>query len=197
MLVFFKARLVMLSVPKTGTTAYEAALGRHADIVISGPPGLKHMPLYRYNTFLRPMIDKVVGKRLEILAVVREPVDWLGSWYRYRQRPGMEGHPNATLGLTFDEFVAAYLQPERPAYANVGSQAKFVETRANGVRVSHLFRYDSQDAIRAFLSERLGISLEIERRNPSPALPTALSEVLGARLRAECAGEFQTYESAL
>ncbi len=42
MLVFFKERLAFLSVPKTGTTAYETALRSRADLVISEPPMLKH-----------------------------------------------------------------------------------------------------------------------------------------------------------
>ena len=52
MLVFYKERLAFLSVPKTGTTAYESALRPRADIVISEPPLLKHAPVYRYNRFL-------------------------------------------------------------------------------------------------------------------------------------------------
>ena len=45
MLVFWKQKLVILSVPKTGTTAIEAALAPHADIVVSHPPEQKHAPL--------------------------------------------------------------------------------------------------------------------------------------------------------
>ena len=55
MLVFYKANLVFLSVPKTGTTAYEEALQPHADMVLLQPPELKHAPVYRYNRFVRPM----------------------------------------------------------------------------------------------------------------------------------------------
>ena len=51
MLVFWKQKLVFLSVPKTGTTAFQHALAPHADIVILDPPQLKHAPLYRYNRF--------------------------------------------------------------------------------------------------------------------------------------------------
>lgn len=53
MLVFYKERLAFLSVPKTGTTAYESALAARADMVISDPPMLKHAPVYRYNRFIR------------------------------------------------------------------------------------------------------------------------------------------------
>ena len=47
MLVFWKARLVMLAVPKTGTSAYERALSPLAGMVVSDPPELKHSPVFR------------------------------------------------------------------------------------------------------------------------------------------------------
>lgn len=87
MLVFFDERLVFLSVPKTGTTAYLSALGAHADMIISGPPMLKHAPVYRYNRFIRPMFQQLCDVEMELMAVMREPISWLGSWSRYRQRP--------------------------------------------------------------------------------------------------------------
>jgi hypothetical protein len=59
MLIFYKERLAFLSVPKTGTTAYETALRDRADMVISEPAMLKHAPVYRYNRFLRPMFTNV------------------------------------------------------------------------------------------------------------------------------------------
>ncbi len=83
MLVFYKAKLAFLSVPKTGTTAYEAALRDHADLVISEPPMLKHAPVYRYNRFVRPMFLNVCDTELEVMAVMREPIGYLGGWWRY------------------------------------------------------------------------------------------------------------------
>ncbi|MEM7321392.1 MAG: sulfotransferase family 2 domain-containing protein, partial [Pseudomonadota bacterium] len=129
MMVFYKERLVFLSVPKTGTTALQSALGDRADMTVTAPPELKHMPLFRYNRFMRPMFDKVLDAQMETMAVIREPVDWLGSWYRFRRRPGFEGHRNATHDMSFDDFVTAYVREQRPSFANVGSQAKFVEPR--------------------------------------------------------------------
>ena len=82
MLVFWKARLVFLAVPKTGTSAYEAALGSIASMAVLDPPELKHAPVYRYNRFFRPMLEKAGAEQMDLLAVVREPMSWLGSWYR-------------------------------------------------------------------------------------------------------------------
>lgn len=195
MLVFYKAKLAFLSVPKTGTTAYEAALRDYADLVISEPPMLKHAPVYRYNRFVRPMFLKVCDTELEVMAVMREPISWLGSWWRYRQRPFMQGKPNSTEGISFDDFVLAYMKGKKPAFADVGSQFKFLESQPNGTGVTHLFRYEEQDRLQTFLTERLGVEFELERANVSPALPVNLSADVEQRFRRKFAEEFDLYDS--
>lgn len=195
MLVFYKERLVFLSVPKTGTTALQSALGARADIVVRDPPELKHAPVYRYNRFFRPMFEKVCDAQMDTLAVMREPVSWLGSWYRYRRRPFMKDRPNNTFDVSFDDFVLAYMKGDRPGFANVGSQAKFLEPRPNGTRVTHLFRYEEPEAIRAFLTDRLGPFPDTARENVSPEMPVTLSADIEKRLRRKCAAEFELYDS--
>lgn len=195
MMVFFKERLAFLSVPKTGTTAYEAALRDRADLVISEPPLLKHAPVYRFNRFIRPMFLKVCDVELEVMAVMREPVSWLGSWWRYRQRPFMEGKDNATHGISFDDFVLAYMKGKRPGYAEVGSQFKFLERQPNGVGVTHLFRYEDQPRLTAFLEERLNLEISLDRRNVSPDIPVEISDDVRRRFRRKFSDEFDLYES--
>lgn len=195
MLVFYKERLVFLSVPKTGTTALETSLRDRADMVISDPPELKHAPVYRYNRFFRPMFDKVCDARMETLAMMREPISWLGSWYRYRRRPYMRGRANSTHDVSFDDFVLAYMKGDKPGFARVGSQAKFLEPRPNGTSVDHLFRYEDMDRLVAFLEERLQTKILTDRANVSPQMNLTLSPEVEKRFRRKCAGEFELYES--
>ncbi len=195
MLVFYKEQLAFLSVPKTGTTAYEAALRDRADLVISEPPMLKHAPVYRYNRFVRPMFLKVCDTELEVMAVMREPISWLGSWWRYRQRPFMKDKPNSTHGISFDDFVTAYMKGKKPGFADVGSQFKFLESQPNGTGVTHLFRYEDQARLQAFLADRLGVQITLERKNVSPEIPQALSADVETRFRRKCAEEFALYDS--
>jgi hypothetical protein len=194
-LVFVKERLVILAVPKTGTTALETALGPRADIVVRDPPDLKHAPLYRYDRFFRPIFEKVCDARMETLAVVREPIDWLGSWYRYRRRPFMLDKPNSTHGIGFDDFVAAYCKGDRPGFADVGSQARFLWPRPGGAPLTHLFRYDDQPRLLAFLETRLGPVPDLGRENVSPAMDLSLSPKMAARLRRKCPEDFALYDS--
>jgi hypothetical protein len=197
MLVFWKARLVMLMVPKTGTSAYVSALAPHASMVVSDPPELKHAPVYRYNRFFRPMFARVGGEEMELLAVVREPISWLGSWYRYRQRDFLDGKRVSTKGLSFDAFCEAYAKGERPPFANVGSQAKFIEPRPNGVAVTHLYKYENQSGLLDFLEARLGQRIDLPRENVSPRRETPLSPAVEAKLRRKCAEDFATWARAL
>lgn len=196
MLVFATQKLVFLSVPKTGTTAFETALRPYADIVVSNPPELKHAPLYRYNRFFRPMFEKACKiNDMETLAVMREPVSWLGSWYRYRRRPFMKGRPNSTHDVSFDQFVKAYCTSDRPAFANVGSQAKFLEARPNGTAVTHLFRYEEQNVLIRFLEKRLNREFTLARENVSPSMEVSLSASVARELRAAYEPDFALYES--
>lgn len=195
MLVFYKANLAFLSVPKTGTSAYETALSPHADMIISEPPALKHAPVYRYNRFIRPMFLKVCETELDVMAVMREPISWLGSWWRYRQRPFMQGKPNATHGISFDDFVLAYMKGQKPGFADVGSQLKFLERQPNGTGVTHLFRYENQERLQAFLTERLGVTFELGRENVSPEISLDLSSDVETRFRRKFSDEFALYDS--
>lgn len=195
MLVFYKERLAFLSVPKTGTTAYQTALAARADMAITDPPLLKHAPVYRYNRFIRPMFSNVCDAEMELMAVMREPVSWLGSWYRYRKRPFMKGKPNNTHDVTFEEFILAYMKGKRPGFAEVGSQFKFLERQQNGTGITHLFAYENQPRLQRFLEDRLEIKLELARENVSPEMDIALSPDVEARFRRKFAEEFALYDS--
>ncbi len=195
MLVFFKERLAFLSVPKTGTTAYEAALAPRADMVISEPPMLKHAPVYRYNRFIRPMFLKVCDTELELMAVMREPVSWLGSWYRYRQRPFMQGKPNSTFDISFDDFILAYMKGDKPGFADVGSQLNFMKSQPNGTSITHYFKYEDQPRLQAFLKERLDVELNLTRENVSPQMTLELSPDVEARFKRKFSDEYDLYHS--
>jgi len=194
-LVFFKERLAFLSVPKTGTTAYETALAPRADMVISEPPMLKHAPVYRYNRFIRPMFLKVCDAELELMAVMREPISWLGSWYRYRRRPFMQGKPNATFDVSFDEFVLAYMKGKKPGFADVGSQLNFMASQPNGTGITHYFKYENQDRLKSFLEDRLDVKLDLKSENVSPRMDLHLSQDVEQRLKRKFEQEFELYDS--
>jgi hypothetical protein len=125
---------------------------------------------------------------------VREPISWLGSWYRYRRRPFVKGQKNSTHEVSFDEFVLGYLNDKPPAFANVGSQAKFLEPRPNGTSVTHLFRYEDQSRLVQFLEARLQTQISTGRENVSPEIDLQLSPEIETRLRSERKEDFDLWK---
>ena len=195
MLILHRHKLAFLAVPKTGSTAIEMALSPLAGIRFLQPPGVKHMTHQRFNRFIRPWLRKEGLDDVELFAVVREPVSWLGSWYRYRRRDELAGSPNSTRGVSFDAFVRAYLQEgERPAWAALGSQLRQLSKSRDTVGIDHLFRYEQMDRLLDFLEERTGTRPVLPRRNVSPEMELSLSPETAALLREKRAGDFALWE---
>lgn len=188
MLVFWKLKLVLFAVPKTGTTALESALSSDADAAILNPPGLKHCTVRKYRKELATFFEQGGRRPLASVAVMREPVEWLGSWFRYRARDSLNGHENSTAQMTFDSFVEGYLADNAPPACKVGSQATFL---AGGV--DHLFRYDDQAGLLAFLENRLERKINLKRENVSPAADLALSDGIRDRLMIERRDDFELW----
>ena len=195
MLVFWKARLVVLAVPKTGTTALEQALAPHADALIRNPPEKKHVTARRYRNQLAPFLENRGGRPMELMAVIREPMDWLGSWYRYRARGQILGSPTSTASIPFDRFVEGWLSDPEPEYARVGRQSRFVSDAEGRVIVDRLFRYEALEDAVSFLESRLDRQILLPRRNVSPRAELKLDPVLAQRLRIEARADFDLWAS--
>lgn len=194
MLLFWKAKLVVLAVPKTGTTALEEALSPFADVSILAPPEKKHVTARRYHGQLAPFFENRGARPLQTMAVIREPIDWLMSWYRYRARPEISGSATSTAGMEFEQFVNGWLSTPEPEYARIGRQSRFVADRDGMVIVDHLFRYEQLDHAVTFLEDRLGRKLTLPRRNISPPAKITLSKALETRLRREAEADFALWE---
>lgn len=193
MLVFWRQGLVFLATPKTASTAIETALAPHAAVVILRPPQLKHANMQKYQRQLAPFLGDPKLEKLATCALMREPVDWLGSWYRYRQRPE-EVPDKSTRGLSFDDFVLAYIQAEQPEFAKVGAQATFLAPE--GLRpVDHIFRYEDMPRFLRFLEKRLGMPIRLAVENVSPEADLSLSPEVETRLRQHAARDFALYET--
>jgi hypothetical protein len=195
MLVFWEQRLAFLATPKTGSTAIAAALESLAAVSIQRPPLLKHTTVHRYRRFVGPYLEAASKDTFTLVALMREPRDWLGSWYRFRQRE--ETDPaRSTRNMSFDDFVRAWCQDPRPAFADVGSQEKFLRPR-QGVGVDRLFRYEEIGTFVAFLEDRLDCEVILPRLNVSPPGATDLSPATEALLQEVAAEDFTLYRTLL
>jgi hypothetical protein len=191
MLVFWEQRLAFLATPKTGSTAIAAALESLAAVSIQRPPLLKHTTVHRYRRFIGPFLEAASKDSFTLVALMREPKDWLGSWYRFRQREETEAG-KSTRRMSFDDFVRAWCQDPRPDFADVGSQGKFLRPR-QGIGVDRLFRYEEIETFVHFLEDRLGCEIILPRLNVSPPGTMELSATTEALLREVAAEDFGLY----
>ena len=175
MLIFWQARLAILAVPKTGTTALAHVLGPRADLAAHEPSHAKHTTLARFDQFVRPLLGDDRGREVETLAVVREPLSWLSSWYRYRLRDDLVGRPSSARGVGFDAFVEEWCRRRPAPFAAMGTQGAYVFDADGQRAVTHLFRHDRPGPLLDFLRERLGDFPEPPRVNVSAPLELALA----------------------
>ncbi len=194
MLVFWDQQLAFLATPKTGSTAIAAALESLAAVSVQRPPVLKHTTVQRFHRFLGPYFEVASGKPFDVVALMREPRDWLGSWYRYRQRDDMTDARRSTAGISFDTFVRGWCSDTPPDYAAVGTQSRFLQPK-NGKGVTQLFRYEDITSFVTFLEDRLNCEIILPQLNVSPKAAMDLSEDTETLLQSFAAKDFEIYQS--
>lgn len=197
MLIFHRDNLVMFSVPKTGTTALEGALSPRASVILRDPPFLKHMPVQTFESRFAPMVlPQGQAARVERVAMIREPIDWLGSWFRYRNRDEIVGNKNSTRGMSFEDFVGETLKPLPVAPAQVGSQSKFLRFSDGSLGIDRLFRYEAMPHYIAYLETRLRTKITTARRNVSPEMPLSLPDDLRDAVQTARSDEYDLWRNA-
>lgn len=168
-IVLKKAGLVFLENPKTATQSVRQMLAEYLD----DTPAHARTPHINSETYWHGWFLYMVeytGKLPETFSVMREPLDHIASWYRYRQRKAIRGHENSTYGISFADFVEALLLPDPPPFARIGRQSDFMGFRGGRVFVNYIFDYRQLDLLVVFLSNRLGKSLSLGHTNISPKL---------------------------
>jgi hypothetical protein len=206
MIYLHHARLVILSQPKTGTTALDNALASRASIAVSNPPHLKHIPYQRFMTFVAPWIEAQTGvtrSEYEVVSVMREPVDWLGSWYRYRTRDALKDanskkqRKNYTGDVSFEDFVLEVLKPrrERQVFAKVGSPCGVALDADGSIGCDRIYPYEDLSGLYGLIETRMKKPVELAQLNVSPPGDLALSDETRARLKAEWAFAFDLHSS--
>lgn len=189
---------VLLSVPKVASTSLDAALAAFHE----EPPGTAPAKHQNVVSFHRHTVSKIEGlgfgrEAYEVVALFREPVGWLESWWRYRQRPDVRDN-NAerwTGDRSFAEFVRLFLD-DKEATGIKGRPARFIAgDAALGARVDRLFAVDRPEVWTAWFAERVGSPLDVPRRNRAGSrAPTDLPDTLAQELRSWFAPEYDVVD---
>lgn len=195
MLVFLRHKIAFLATPKTGTTAVEMALKPRAEIVFAR--NRKHITALRYANKIAPFLEDTFGVRPASVAVMREPVDQIRSWYKYRSQKRLDGTAVSTKGISFDQFVREVIADDPPERAQIGRQFNFLTDGKTRVMADHVFAYETQEPFLMFMSEHLQHPVEIAARNVSPVVPAPLEPATLARLREVRAEDFILYDDLM
>lgn len=188
MLISVKNNFVFLCAQKCASSASEIMLQPFSDIDMSGIPEFKHTNYREYCRYIKPYLkEKVDRDDLETICLVREPVSWLNSWYRFRARyslrnPNHPAHQNSTYGKSFEEFLEAYIAEERPPFADIQPQFNFLKDENNAVGVDTIFAYEDIDAFVDYMGGKVNKKLKITTENTSPRkiYSSNLVELVGA-----------------
>jgi hypothetical protein len=194
---------VFLAATKSGSTSIETAFMRHSQIVLQSPPSFKHTTYAGFQRFLQPYLASRGFPResYEVVCAIREPIDWLASWWRYRSRgrladPADPWHHNYTGDVTFEQFARAYMEGSE-RFAKVGRLSRFMRPRSGEAEVDLIFRYDRLELLIDFLCEKVGEEVEVGSENSSPQRSFSLSEECELELRKFFAPEYRIYEQAI
>ena len=128
-----------------------------------------------------------------VVALMRAPLDWLGSWYRFGQKDGASDTAHDTRGIPFDRFVNDWCASTRPQYADIGSQSAFLDPGPDGRGVDHLFRYEQIGDFVTFLEDRLDCEIILPRINVSPLADMALSDATAKAFQTRAAPDLALY----
>ncbi|MCF3974014.1 sulfotransferase family protein [Paracoccus salsus] len=193
MLIFWDHRLVFLATPKAGSTAIEVALESLASAAIQRPEGLKHTDIATYRRHVGPWLKALNGGDFLTVALMREPVDWLRSWYRFKQRDDDDDPLHRMEGLSFTRFARQYAAPGGPEELMIGTQSGFLTD--GPARVDRIFRYEEIGAFVEFLEDHLNCAIELPRINVPPSVDVALDAEDEASLREGMRADLALYET--
>ncbi|MDZ7709591.1 MAG: hypothetical protein U5K36_05550 [Roseovarius sp.] len=104
MLIGLDRKFVFIANTKTASTSIETALAPVAEIALGGNPARKHVPLHDAITE-HPEIFAQPGQWPRFFfkfGVMRDPLDWIDSWFRYRKSNRVESP--LPKDMSFAEF---------------------------------------------------------------------------------------------
>ncbi len=148
-------------------------LSPYCEIVMSKYPAVKHTSYREYKQLILPYLEMKTGTTdFETICLIREPISWLNSWYRFRSReelrdPNHPNHENCTYGVSFSEFIAAYTATNSPPFAKLRTQYDFVSDEV-GNKVDTIFLHERINDFVKYMSDKIGKELVLEKRNVSP-----------------------------
>ncbi len=188
--------------PKCASTSIEMVITPYCNQLFSSPNICeKHITANTFNEKILTLHKKQYPRKtIESICLIREPIDWLFSWYRYRQRkeladPSHKSHIRYTGNITFDEFANEFTKKEqRKPFANIETQFDFVKTNNNKIGVNTIFSTTEFNQAINYISEKIGRKILIPEENVSPKAKYSLNRKTEEKLRDYMSVDFALYD---
>jgi len=200
MMASLRFGFVVLSMPKCASSSLQQALTPICDVRFKDH--MKHVDLSFVETFVLPMLG---ARRLpqpyapRILCLMRDPIEWLHSWYRYSWdadgRPSAQGGHGEAVFRDFATFLDAYFSDRPPRVGGVLRQSDFIRGRDGSIGRAELIRFEDHARLIAILEELSGQKLELKvtnRSRPKRAEDFSGIDLIGLRRR--LAEEYAIYD---
>jgi hypothetical protein len=197
MLISVHKRFVFVANTKAASTSIEAVLARHAEISRPGGPQEKHTPLAQVRwdyRFLFTMPDYPFESFFRF-GVMREPLDWIESWFRYRK--GNKVASPLPASMTFAEFWEQGDWNIRRRDGTPYQQSDMFVDKRGAVLTDLIVPYHRLNEALPIVLQALGIKADVPHLNVSTlkSVDRSLSPELRARLRAHYAADYALFDS--
>jgi len=190
-----------LCMPKCASTSVELAISEFCNINYSGHPCIKHVNAQVFTESILPVHQQLVPTaQVKSYCLMRDPLDWVQSWFRYRGReelksPSHPNHRNYTGNLSYDDFISEYLSTgEKQSYAQLSTQLKFLRLSDGQIGVDYVIPMTKIDSLIKIFEEKIQQPINIPFVNASPKVDIALDSSLEQQLRKYLAQDIYFYE---
>jgi hypothetical protein len=199
MMASIRYGFIVLSMPKCASTSLHEALTPICDIRFRGR--MKHVDHAFVAQWVVPMLAaRAAPARFQprILSLMRDPVEWLYSWYRYAYggEPPAEPKPSKPHYARFADFLDAYFSNRPPRVGGVHRQSDFLRGRDGSLDGIEVFRHEQNARLVAELEALAGapIALKVTHRSRARQQDD-LDGIDLDELRRRLADEYAIYDS--
>jgi hypothetical protein len=195
-----KFNVAFLCAPKCASTSIENVIRGKCDLDISKVGEMKHLNIGMYLKYIKPLCDELVPlNSIATICMIREPLDWIQSWYRFRSRdqisdPAHASHKNYTGNISFPEFVDEFVSSgSRAPFADLPTQYDFLSLSSGEIAVDYIFPFERIDLIEDYLSMKFETRIEIPTKNVSPLADTTLDAETSIKLQAHLSKDLELH----
>ena len=194
-----KFEFAFICVPKCASTAIEAAIQPYCNVSLGGHPSLKHMPYHEAQGRIFQYHEKRIKSRLETFCVMRDPLDWICSWYRYRKRtefsnPKHRDANKSTKEINLKDFIHEYCKTGiRRPFARIRNQSHFICETNGKPGPDFIFSFNNLNMLESFLTEKVGQEIRLTEKNTSPKESIDIADVEKEMLKDKLAEDFRLY----